>query len=467
MRNRTMNESPRSDHADPRSAWAPYRPGADSPWDAARVAHLHRRAGLGANWGQVERDVREGFEPSIRRILEGEPIGPGGQPAADFEATVAAMEDSALRRPSIERMQMLWIYRLVFTPHPLREVMTLAWHGHYATSNEKVQIPELMLAQNQAQRELWRAQMGQLHRRMLSDGAMRRWLDGLNSTREHPNENLAREFLELFALGAGHYTERDVRDAARALTGWREADMQTHEVRLDPGDFDDGSKTILGETGRWGLDDLVRIACRHPEAAAHIARRLYRTFISDTDEPAPELIAPLADAMRIDGDVDVARGLETVLRSRLFHSQSIRTRRIKSPVNLAIGAIRALELFDPPVDPVDLEIHLTRTGERLSYPPSVAGWPGGMAWLDGQAIVARANFAVWITEPSTWGGRDAIAAVAERRGLKTPDAWLDAMATLLLPAPLSPESREVCSVRPSDRRITTRRLLSLPEAQVG
>lgn len=467
MRITTTSEPLQSDHPNPRSAWEPYRPGADGPWDAARVAHLHRRAGLGATWGQVERDVREGFEPTLRRILDGEPAGPGGQPAADFEATVAAMEDSALRRPSIERVQMLWIYRLVFTPHPLREVMTLAWHNHYATSNDKVQIPDLMLAQNQAQRELWRARISQLHRRMLSDGAMRRWLDGLNSTREHPNENLAREFLELFALGAGHYTERDVREAARALTGWREADSKSHEVRLDPGDFDDGNKTILGETGRWGLDDLVRIACRRPEAAAHIARRLYRTFISDTDEPSPEVIAPLADSMRDDGDVDVARGIETVLRSRLFHSESCRTQHIKSPVSFALGAIRALELFDPPVDPVDLEIHLTRMGQRLFYPPSVAGWPGGPAWLDGQAIVARSNFAAWITEPSTWGGRDALAAVAERHRLKTPDAWLDAMATLLLPAPLSPEARAACSVRPPDRRITTRRLLSRPEAQVG
>ncbi len=133
---------------DPRAAWEPYRPGPEAPWDAARVAHLHRRAGLGATWGQLRRDVREGFEPSIQRVLQGESQGPGGQPAAEFAETVAAMEDSADRRPSLERVQMLWIYRLIFTPHPLQEVMTLAWHGHYATSQEKVQSPELMLAQN-------------------------------------------------------------------------------------------------------------------------------------------------------------------------------------------------------------------------------------------------------------------------------------------------------------------------------
>src|SRR5207237_10795427 len=133
-----------------------------------------------------------------------------------------------------ERVPMLWLYRLIFTPFPLMEVMTLAWHGHYSTSQAKVQSPELMLAQHLAQRELWRAPISQLHRRMLGDGALRRWLDGLNSTKAQPNENLAREFLELFALGLGHYTERDVREVARALTGWRHTRSQPHQRSLQP-----------------------------------------------------------------------------------------------------------------------------------------------------------------------------------------------------------------------------------------
>ena len=159
-------------------------------------------------------------------------------------------------------------------------------------------IPQLMLAQHNAQRALWRAPISQLHRRMLGDGAMRRWLDGLNSTKAQPNENLGREFLELFSLGEGQYTERDVREAARALTGWREIDSQERRDEFDTGDFDDGAKTILGQTGNWGLDDLVEIACHQPVAATHIARRLYHTFISNTDLPSADLLAPLADVMR-------------------------------------------------------------------------------------------------------------------------------------------------------------------------
>ena len=141
---------------DPRRAWEPYQPCAESPWTTARVAHLHRRAGLGTTWGQIQRDLAEGLEPSLHRVLAGESRGPGGQPASEFAEIVSAMEGSARRRPSIERVQMLWLYRLIFTPHPLAEVMTLAWHSHYATSQAKINSPELMLEQNQAFRQLSR-----------------------------------------------------------------------------------------------------------------------------------------------------------------------------------------------------------------------------------------------------------------------------------------------------------------------
>jgi uncharacterized protein (DUF1800 family) len=452
---------------DPGRAWSPYIPGPGAPWDAARATHLHRRAGLGATWGQVERDLRDGHEPSINRVLQGEQHGPGGLPAAEFGAMVATMEESFARRPSIERVQMLWLYRLIFTPFPLAEVMTLAWHSHYATSQAKVQSPELMLLQNQSQRGLFREPISKLHTRMLGDGAMRRWLDGLGSTRAQPNENLAREFLELFALGEGNYTERDVRETARALTGWREVDFQTHRDEFNPGEFDSGSKTILGETGNWGLDDVVRIACRQPAAATHLARRLYRTFVSNTDLPSPELIAPLAGAMRHDGDVDIARGLELVIRSRIFHSEECRTRRVKSPVELAIGVIRGLEMFDNPPDLADLERQLTRMGQRLFYPPGVAGWPGGLAWLGGQAVTARANFAAWITESATQAGVDHERSLTDRYGFKSTGAWLDAMATLLLGPALDRESRSLCERQGPDGRRIARQLLSLEAAQVG
>jgi uncharacterized protein (DUF1800 family) len=466
---------------DPGQAWEPYRPTPAAPWDAARVAHLHRRTGFAATWGQLKRDLKDGYDESLHRVLEGNAHGPSGQPAADFAANVAAMEESARRRPSIERAQMLWLYRLIFTPFPLAEVMTLAWQGHYATSQAKVNVPELMLTQNNALRDLWRAPISKLHHRMLDDPAMRRWLDGLGSTKLQPNENLGREFLELFALGEGHYSERDVRDASRALTGWNEVDYQEHRDQLDPAAFDDRPKTILDETGPWGLDDLVRIVSRQPAAAMHIARRIYRTFIADTAQPPDSLLASLAGAMRVQDELEVARGTEMVLRSRLFHSAECRGKRVKSPVDYAIGIIRACELFAPPPDLVDLEIHLTRMGQRLFYPPSVAGWPAGLDWLGGQELVARANFAAWITGSSSPASAAHFDSLARRHGWNTPEILLDSLATLLVGATIAPATIPARSASEGPDRILTgagpnpaqrslegiRSLISLPEAQLG
>src|SRR5262245_34329846 len=166
---------------DPEACWSPWRPDGSNRWDEAKAAHLHRRARLGATWSQVRRDTAEGFEPSVRRVLEGETHGPDGRSAGEFAGIVDAMVASARREPSIERVQDLWLFRLIYTPHALAERMTLAWHGQYATSNQKVRDPLRMLDQNLAQRALWRSRISRLHGRMLRDAAMLAWLDGLDS----------------------------------------------------------------------------------------------------------------------------------------------------------------------------------------------------------------------------------------------------------------------------------------------
>ncbi|MDR3620023.1 MAG: DUF1800 domain-containing protein [Paludisphaera borealis] len=451
---------------DPHRAWEPYQPSPEVPWDAARAAHLHRRAGFGATWGQLQRDVSEGIEPSLRRVLDGESQGPGAQSAADFDETVEAMRQSFVRRPAMARVALIWIYRLIHSPHPLAEVMTLAWHSHYATSQAKVDSPERMLDQNLVFRKNWRAPISTLHKAILSDAAMLRWLDGLDSTKTTPNENLAREFLELFALGVGNYDEHDVRETARAFTGWRQTNYSPLAAAMEADDHDPGSKTILGQTGNWGQDDVVRIACGRPAAAEHVARRLYRTFIADVEEPSRELIAPLADAMRLNDDVDVARGIELILRSRLFQSDECRGKSVKSPATLAVGAIRACEAFHPPVDPDALEIHLTRMGQRLFYPPSVAGWRGGLGWLSGSTVLARANFAAWLTGPSSGLSPRHFQDLADRYGWTSPEARLSAFETLLLAAPIGSDSREQLR-NLTDPAQVVRTLLSIPEGQAG
>jgi len=189
--------------SDPAACWSRWQPAGADRWDENKAAHLHRRAGFGATWGQARRDTADGLDRAVRRVLEGETHGPDGRTAQEFAEIAEAMVGSARRDPSIERVQYLWLFRLIYSPHALAERMTLAWHSHYATSNQKVNEPVRMLDQNLAQRELWRARISHLHLRMLRDPAMLAWLDGLNSRKSEPNENLAREFLELFALGEG------------------------------------------------------------------------------------------------------------------------------------------------------------------------------------------------------------------------------------------------------------------------
>ena len=442
---------------DPEACWSRWRPTGADLWDESKAAHLHRRAGLGGTWSQVRRDAAQGFELAVRRALDGETHGPDGRPAAELADIIEAMLGSARRDPSIERVLYLWFFRLIFSPHALVERMTLAWHGHYATSNQKVNNPLWMLDQNLTQRELWRSRISQLHRRMLSDGAMLSWLDGLGSRQSQPNENLAREFLEFFALGEGNYTEADVRAVARALTGWQRPPSSSVGIIFDEEAHDEGSKTLLGQTGPWGLDDVVRIACAHPSAAAHIARRLFRTFIADANEPPPGVLEPLAGAMRVDGDVDVARGIELIVHSRLFFSEWCRGKRVKSPVELTIGAIRACERFDPAPDFVELDSWLTRMGQRLFYAPSVAGWPDGLNWLRGPTLLARAEFASGCAADAS-----AITVLSKKHGLEHSQACAEALATLIL----GPQRSNIRTKgRPQSEMV--RDVLSSPEAQLA
>ena len=221
---------------DPKQAWEPFTPSPAEPWDIAHVAHLHRRAGFGATWTQIQRDLTEGFEASLERILHGDDNGPDGKPAKEFEETLQVIEDSARRSPSLDRVVLLWLYRLIYTPFPLAEKMTLFWHNHFATSAAKVRDPLMMLEQNRTQRSLWREHFSKLLLAMLRDQAMLKWLDALENHRGDPNENLAREFLELFALGEGHYSEDDIRQVARALTGAQIEDAVgriTRQMQLD------------------------------------------------------------------------------------------------------------------------------------------------------------------------------------------------------------------------------------------
>jgi uncharacterized protein (DUF1800 family) len=374
----------------------------------------------------VQRDLADGHEAALARVLSGASIGPDGRKAEAIDAFCEAMLMSYRENGgALDQIRQAWLYRLVFSAWPLRERMILAWHAHYATSETKIDLKQTLVAQHLIERALWRSHASQLQLAMLRDEAMLSWLDGLKNRRGAPNENLGREFLELFALGVGNYSERDVRETARALTGWQRMYNLPQNIRFQAALHDTGNKTILGQTGPWGEEDVVRIVCAQPAAARRIAWRLWRTFISDVDEPTDELLEGLAATMRVEGDVDVARGLETLVRSRLFHSDSYAGRRVLSPVEWVVGILRSAETFPPHPDLVEVSIAADRMGQRLFRPPTVAGWPGGLQWLSGPALVARQNFAAWLTSDESSVTAHHWHKLAMRNGLTGGNAELD------------------------------------------
>ncbi|MCA1684775.1 MAG: DUF1800 domain-containing protein, partial [Planctomycetia bacterium] len=331
--------------SDPARAWAPYRPGPDAPWDLARVAHLHRRAGFAAPWSVLQRDLREGPGPSIERILNGEPTAAHGRPAPEFEGLADEMARQLAPSAALSRLQAIWLYRMIFTGHPLRERMTLFWHNHFATSEAKVRNAGLMQRQNDLLRTHALGDFSKLLAAIARDPAMLIWLDSTANRKAHPNENFAREVMELFTLGRGRYTERDVQEAARAFTGWFVVRDQFREVAAQ---HDGGTKSVLGRVGNLGGDDIPGILLAQPPCAGFLCAKLVRAFVTEVDPLPPGLIEPLAEAFRGSG-YDVRVPLATVLRSRLFFDPGVRRRRVKSPVEFAVGAVRALEIVKPTV----------------------------------------------------------------------------------------------------------------------
>ena len=274
------------------NSWEPYVPGDEAPWDLRRIVHLHRRAGFAATWGEIRRDLKDGPRASLDRVLAGK-AATDGVPA-DFERTADVLCRSAVSSDDPVQLKAWWLYRMLFGPDPLTERMVLLWHNHFATSNLKVANLGFMRRQNELFRTLGRGPFGELLDAVVRDPAMLVWLDAPSNRKGHPNENLARELMELFSLGIGHYTERDVKEAARALTGWRVKNKAFAEAADR---HDEGEKTILGHAGRWKGDDLVRMVLEHPATARRLAWRVGELFLAEKTLKTADLGA-LADGLR-------------------------------------------------------------------------------------------------------------------------------------------------------------------------
>jgi uncharacterized protein (DUF1800 family) len=451
--------------------WAPFAPSPGEPWDVGKVAHLHRRAGFGATQAELKRDLAAGLTASVERLLD------PPRPTPEETQTIEVLRDGqkTVAYMQVERLKAYWLYRIAYGPDPLREKMTLFWHGHFATSNRKVQNVERMFAQNELFRAHALGDFRELAVAILSDPAMLVWLDGVGNSQEKPNENLAREYLELFTLGVGNYTEADIRQAARALTGWLKEGAEgdySARIRFEPARFDAGTKTFLGQTGPWNASDIARIALKQPAAATHLARKLYRFFVRDDIAPGPELIDPLADRIRTTG-YSIQQTLELIFKSRHFYSVDVRRHLIKSPVELIIGLIRSLGIPRGQIDLVLLARLCDRQGQILFYPPSVKGWDGGRAWISSAALLARSNW----TSDLAWGNRSLGIAPFDPAALASeppsaPARIVERLVDLLLQDDLAPEARSLAleaghGGRPDDLRKALHLLLSCPEFQLA
>jgi uncharacterized protein (DUF1800 family) len=408
---------------------------------------------------------------------------------ADLTPAQRKLQNEGIR-DAFSSMSTAWMNKMATSPGQLREKVALFWHGHFACRTRR---PDDSLALLNTIREKALGKFPDLLLAVSQEPAMLQFLNNQQNKKEHPNENFAREVMELFTLGRGNYSETDVKEAARAFTGWG-YDGQSRFVFRER-QHDAGPKTLLGQTGNWGGEDALRIILEQPAAATFLVTKMYRFFVSDV--PDPVRIAPLAAAFRRSG-YDVSDLLERMFSADWFYSPATMGSLIKSPVTLVAGLRRTLNLQ------LDNEKQLLgyqkALGQTLFMPPNVAGWPGGRAWIDSSSLLLRlqlpsilfknAEFAVRLKDdenditPQTTG-KERLVQNTETTHLPLAPMQLllgnapieqqpQLLASFLLQSPLRPENLTLVqqtaarAATPKLRlRATLVSLLSLPEYQLA
>ena len=298
-------------------------------------------------------------------------------------------ERQAFQRTNVARgfdMRGWWLQEMVTTPSPLTEKMVLFWHNHFVSSQQKVRQPQYLYRQNLLLHEHALGNFGAFLHAIARDPAMVIYLDNASNRKGQPNENFAREVMELFTLGEGNYSERDIKEAARAFTGW--------SIDGDKGEFlfrtfahDDAEKTVLGRTGNFDGDAVLDILLAQPQTAEFIVRKLWREFVSPNPDPAE--VQRIAAVFR-DSRYDIRVALRALLTSDAFYAPQARATLVKSPVDLVVGTLRQFQFTAGDAQPFALAV--AQLGQNLFSPPNVKGWPGGEAWINSSTLLARKQF---------------------------------------------------------------------------
>jgi uncharacterized protein (DUF1800 family) len=446
---------------DPQWAWQPFAPTETQGWNRRLAAHLFRRATFGATSAQIEAAVLQSPAAAVEQIVR------GSEDAKDLRGQSDALASTLLATGEPRQLAAWWVYVMLHTTHPLLEHMTLFWHGHFATGAEKVTDAALMLEQNRLLRRYALGDFRSLAQEISRDPAMLVYLDSATNRKAHPNENYAREVMELFCLGEGNYSEKDVQELARCFTGW---EIKLGKFRFNRFQHDSSPKTVLGKTAPFKDGESIDWILEQPQAARFIVGKLFRYFVCDEPAPPPQLLEPLANELR-ERQWQIGTVVKRILASQLFFSSHAIGRKVRSPVDLAVGLLRSL---DATANTHQLAADLHQNGQGLFFPPNVKGWDGGRAWINSSTILGRANMiARLIGDEKTRFGGVKLDEYLARQGADEPQQVVELLNNLLLAAPLPPPSRdgliEICRKNPNKTRgcaEAIHALAALPEFQL-
>ncbi|MGB9691546.1 MAG: DUF1800 domain-containing protein [Candidatus Sumerlaeaceae bacterium] len=440
---------------------APATNDANFVWNEAMARHLLERAGFGLPPSAPARLAKMPLADAVETLVSYQRYP---DPYPELKDLPEIEEPTAMRRlaqlSAVERqkilrerrraereamvqLEMWWLERMRTTPRPLQEKMTLFWHGHFAASAEKVRSTRLLYELNQTMRQHAVAHFGQLVRAVGKSPAMLIYLDNRTSRKDHPNENWARELFELFTLGEGHYTERDIREAARAFTGWTcRGEKFVNAVRI----HDDGQKTIFGRVGRFDGDAVIDLVLQQPACAEFICRKLWTFFAYEN--PEEEIVKGLSDTFR-KSNYELAPVLRQLFCSRAFFSQKAVATQIKSPTQYVVALTGQLATPLPP--PRLTALAMRAMGQELFHPPNVKGWEGGRSWMNTNTVFVRCSFARYLLTG------EALMAGAVRRGGNTPPSrTADAILTENVSHPtgaMTAETTASDAVMPDDEAV--------------
>jgi uncharacterized protein (DUF1800 family) len=427
-------------------------------WDVNAAGHLLRRAAFGGTPEDAKSLAAIGLEAAVDHLLADEmqglppaPITDPSEYAQRRQFRRARREGNAEGRRAFEQsirenlnaVRMWWLNRMRASEAGAREKLTLFWHGHFATSHTKVRNNHLMLGQNETFRRLGIGPFRDLCSAMVRDPAMLVWLDGRQSHGKAPNENFAREILELFTLGEGHYTEEDIRGAARCFTGWV-VNPENGDSMFVPRRHDNGRKNLFGQSGKFGSDEAVKIICEQPRCAEFLATKLWEFYAYP--RPEPELVKSLAAHYR-KHDLRTGELMRGIFTHPEFYGPRARAVQIKSPVQWLVQAARETgRQILPPGVVLPLSAQL---GQNLFMPPSVKGWDGGTAWINSATLIRRSNTALLLAVaapplPVAAESMDATSwtTVAPRETRVNALALGRRLEKVLLAAPLGPATRQ-------------------------